>query len=618
MMAWYNPKTKKAEILLNYEEEEKTPSVVYFGKNEILVGTPAKNMLDDVNEQEQYRVISNVKRGLNISTVVLDGKKIKPVEVASAIMHKLKSDAERLHFKQPLTRAVITYPASFGPSQRDKLRDAAQMAKFSEVKLLPEPVAAAKAYGYEGYKVSNYLLVFDMGGGTFDVAVLQRAHDGSSSVVLPPKGLSDCGGYDLDLELYAYFNERALERLKRGINLTNDINPQILERCRRFKEILSSREEVTLSVPLPSQNGTEMFDERLSRTVFESRITKYINRTVQLTKEMMQDAHARNYAVESVLLIGGSSKVPLALRMLKQEQLVVEEWQQREKAVVLGAAYFGHEQWGTPTTVYPIDVAIPLTLPPPPTRTPAEMYQNAVIEAYSSQKLKPADLNHLSSIAESLDLSREEAAIIERRVMRGTKEEIFQYQRQQDRGQYRMAVVRVWNVNRKHWTNAHVDALYQLQNSLGLSKEEAVLIEKEVIGSTKESIPLDIGEPGLRPYNPPAPATGPYPPVDLRLIHPGQSSTLQKPDTPPGSNITSPPGTGRQVLSEPEVAVPVTKEGRVLTIIGKFFLIALLLFCLLMAIGAFSSGASSGGIVILIISAVLFWLLVRKKDSVDE
>jgi hypothetical protein len=180
--------------------------------------------------------------------------------------------------------------------------------------------------------------------------------------------------------------------------------------------------------------------------------------------------------------------------------------------------------------------------------------------------------------------------------MRGTKEEIFQYQRQQDRGQYRIAVVSAWNDNKDHWTKAQVDALCQVQTSLGLSKEEAAMIEIEVVGNTKENIPVDV-------------------PVSL-----DQSGTWQRPDTgiKSGAGSTSSSSSGKQVLSEPEVTVPATKKGRVLTILGKFLLVVLLLFLLFMAIGAFSSGASSIGVVILIISAILFWLLVRKKKKVSR
>ena len=162
-MAWYNPNTGQAEIIKNAQGEDKTPSVVYFGENETLVGTPAEDMLSD--ETERQRVFISVKRELvSAPTLALpDGRPVKPVELAAAIFGKLKRDAEALHFRQPVTRAVITCPAAFDILERQAIAKAGKLAGFSEVILLAEPVAAAIAYQKAGLEIGHHIWLCRVG-----------------------------------------------------------------------------------------------------------------------------------------------------------------------------------------------------------------------------------------------------------------------------------------------------------------------------------------------------------------------------------------------------------------------------------------------------------------------
>ncbi len=138
-MAWVDPRTGKAEVLKNAEGEEKTPSVVYFGDGAPLVGTAAEQMLED--EDERRRVVASIKRELvNAPTLALPGRRVMAVEVAAAVLAKLKHDAEALYFRAPVTRAVITCPAGFYAMERDEIAQAARLAGFAEVELLHEPV----------------------------------------------------------------------------------------------------------------------------------------------------------------------------------------------------------------------------------------------------------------------------------------------------------------------------------------------------------------------------------------------------------------------------------------------------------------------------------------------
>ncbi len=169
-MAWCDPKSGQAQILKNAEGEEKTPSAVYFGASEVVVGKPALHMLEDA--EESGRVVLSCKRFLRSDAVrALPGRRVTMVEAAAAILAKLKQDAEEWHFHGPVRRAVVTCPAAFGERERERIERAARQAGFAEVTLLEEPVAAALAYARDGLQVGRYILVYDLGGGTFDLAV---------------------------------------------------------------------------------------------------------------------------------------------------------------------------------------------------------------------------------------------------------------------------------------------------------------------------------------------------------------------------------------------------------------------------------------------------------------
>jgi molecular chaperone DnaK (HSP70) len=210
-MAWFNPDTKQAEVIFNSEGEAKTPSLVYYGEDEILVGQPVPDLLEESEHYEEaersdiaLRIVKSIKRNLLAPPVIpIPGREpVRPVEVVAEILDKLKRDAEEGHFQEEIERVVITCPAVFDSLQREVVFDAAALAGFRIVDLVEEPVAAAMAFARLGQKVGEGVLVYDIGGGTFDLAVVVREDNGSKDelfrVAMEPDGGPVCGGDDFD------------------------------------------------------------------------------------------------------------------------------------------------------------------------------------------------------------------------------------------------------------------------------------------------------------------------------------------------------------------------------------------------------------------------------------
>jgi molecular chaperone DnaK (HSP70) len=347
-MAWYNPITEQAMPLKNEEGEDVTPSAVYYGEHETLVGKPAIDMLED--EQAWDRVILSVKRSMVEAPVynLPDDRVVSPLEVAAEILRKLRRDAEEFHFQAEVKHAIVTCPASFDGLERDQIQKAAKMAGFSEVELLPEPVAAALAYTRtrekEGFQVGNYVLIYDLGGGTFDLAILVREGSVQFRLGLEPDGIKRCGGDDFDEMLYNYCDKLAQEKLGRPISLTGMRDLHFLYECRKRKEILTSHKHRTFSSYLAPDS--KQFKYELDQTTFEDLIYNHVKKTVEKTKAVLEEAHALSYQIDTFVLVGGSAQVPLVKRLLDENlPLKALTWPYREVAVALGAAYHAYNKW---------------------------------------------------------------------------------------------------------------------------------------------------------------------------------------------------------------------------------------------------------------------------------
>jgi actin-like ATPase involved in cell morphogenesis len=341
-MAWFNPRTNQAEVIRNAEGEDKTPSVVYYGDGETLVGKPAEDLLE--NEHERGRILFSVKRHLaKPLRYSLGERHVRPVDVVADILRKLKRDAEEGHFHEPVGRAVITHPAVFDQLENDLLAEAARTAGFAEVVLLAEPVAAAIAYGEAGLNVGDHVLVYDLGGGTFDLALLNRGDaDDPFTLAAQPRGLR-CGGDDFDQALYDHCDAIAQQTLGRPIGTKDRRDLHFLRECRRRKENLSLRTRSEFSSYLP---GGVQLKHAIDRESFEQLIGSTVQPTVSLTRSMVDEATSAGRQPKSVVLIGGSSQVPLVQRLLR-EALPIEpvKWQARDFAVALGAAYHARTLW---------------------------------------------------------------------------------------------------------------------------------------------------------------------------------------------------------------------------------------------------------------------------------
>lgn len=344
-MSWVDTGSGKAEIILNAEGELKTPSVVYYGRDEVLVGAPASVEFNDrmalSSENERViaaqRYICSIKRNLLRPPVIAipDGRTVRPQEVVTEILRKLIRDAETGHFHQPVRQATLTVPAAFDSAQRTVIESAARLAGFDEVKLLDEPVAAAIAFAREGQQVGDNVLVYDLGGGTCDLAVLQRRNDGSFESALPPAGDPSFGGEDLDQLLYEYCEGQ-------GFTATRGYLDQVFLRvCCRAKEQLSFASNATIRHI--SSGASKAFG--ITRATFESLIRERIDRSLRQVSAMMRQAKSCGVAVDTVALIGGSARIPLVAdglaRCMKENSISGEplHFNKQDVAVALGASY---------------------------------------------------------------------------------------------------------------------------------------------------------------------------------------------------------------------------------------------------------------------------------------
>lgn len=492
--ARYDARSGSAEIILNAEGQVKTPSLVHFGEDEILVGEPVENLLRDIStdrarrEEVFQRTITSIKRNLlSPPRIALPGGHyIRPVDVVAEILKKLKRDAEEGHFHEDIGRAVITCPAEFNVLQRQKIEEAGHTAGFREVVLLEEPVAGALAYAHEGIDVGEHVLVYDLGGGTFDLAVLDN-EDESFHVAMEPKGMERCGGDDFDLALYHHCDEIARENLGRPISLTGTVDLSFLRVCRRGKESLTYQKRGRLSDYLSSENGPVRFEHEVDRPTFEELIGEYVETTTRLTKEILKQSSTRGHEVDTVVLVGGSTRVPLVMRTLK-ETLPVSPlgFDRKDVAVALGAAHYTNIRWAPVRRGREPRTAVPAR----DDRAALDQYRAAVEETVSDRRLNKVEVDRLNAFARQLDLSREQVADVERRILNSSKEEALVRQ-------YQKAVEMFWADGKLD--GLEVERLDVLAEELGLSRDQISRTESRVMSATKEAI-LESQRPGPEPF----------------------------------------------------------------------------------------------------------------------
>ncbi|HPQ85957.1 MAG TPA: molecular chaperone DnaK, partial [Actinomycetota bacterium] len=305
----------ESTVIANAEGARTTPSIVAFAKNgEVLVGEVAKRQAVTNSD----RTIRSVKRHMGTNwNVDIDGKKYTPQEISARVLQKLKRDAEA-YLGEPVADAVITVPAYFNDSQRQATKEAGEIAGLNVLRIINEPTAAALAYGLEKVEKEETILVFDLGGGTFDVSLLEIA-DGVVEVKAT-NGDNHLGGDDWDEALVNYLVQQF--KNAHGIDLTKDkmAMQRIREAAEKAKIELSSSQQTSVNLPyitVDAEKNPLFMDETLTRAQFQKLTSDLLERTRTPFKQVLSDAGVSAAEIDHVVLVGGSTRMPAVVDLVK-------------------------------------------------------------------------------------------------------------------------------------------------------------------------------------------------------------------------------------------------------------------------------------------------------------
>lgn len=377
----------KPKVIENAEGDRTTPSIVAFANDEVLVGQPAKRQSVTNPENTLYAIKRLIGRTFAEDAVQKDiklvpykitkadngdawveanGKKMSPPEVSARILQKLKKDAED-YLGEAVTEAVITVPAYFNDSQRQATKDAGKIAGLDVKRIINEPTAAALAYGMDKMaKGDSTIAVYDLGGGTFDVSIIEIAEiDGEYQFeVLATNGDTFLGGEDFDMRLIDYLADEF--KKDNSVDLHND--PLALQRLKEAAEKakieLSSATQTDVNLPYitADASGPKHLNVKLTRAKLESLVEELVKRTIEPCKVALKDAGLKGSEINDVILVGGQTRMPMV-------QAAVTDFFGQEprkdvnpdEAVAVGAAIQGGVLGGSVTDVLLLDVT-PLSL----------------------------------------------------------------------------------------------------------------------------------------------------------------------------------------------------------------------------------------------------------------
>ncbi len=296
----------KPVIIPNEVGDRITPSVVYFDDNgEVIVGKKARRAAGLNPDRSVYSIKRHMGTGYRVE---IGDKSYTPQEISAVILQKMKFDAEQ-YLGEECPQAVITVPAYFTDAQRQATRDAGQIAGFHVRRIIDEPTAAAISYGLDK-ETDQVLMVYDLGGGTFDVSIIEMVE--GVFQVLSIKGNNHLGGDDFDQRVVDYLLERFKE--KEGIDLSNDTKAlfRLREAAQEAKIELSgvTRTDIVIEAITMTDKGPITLEEELTRANFESLIHDLLEMTVEPTKEAISDAGLSPDDISNVLLVGGSTRIP--------------------------------------------------------------------------------------------------------------------------------------------------------------------------------------------------------------------------------------------------------------------------------------------------------------------
>ena len=378
---------QQPKVIENAEGGRTTPSVIgYAEDNEVLVGTPAKRQAvtnpektlyaikrligrrfdDDVVKKDMEMVPYEIMKADNGDAwVKVDDKKLAPPQISAEVLKKLKKTAED-YLGHDVTEAVITVPAYFNDSQRQATKDAGKIAGLEVKRIINEPTAAALAYGLDKHKGDSVIAVYDLGGGTFDISIIEISEvDGEHQFeVLSTNGDTFLGGEDFDLKLIDYFVDEF--KKESGFDLKSD--PMALQRLKEAAEKakieLSSADQTEINLPYitADSSGPKHFVHKITKAKLESLVEDLVDRSLSPLKVALDDAKLSVGDIDEILLVGGQTRMPMVQQKVKdffgkepRKDLNPDE------AVAVGAAIQGSVLSGDTKDVLLLDVT-PLTL----------------------------------------------------------------------------------------------------------------------------------------------------------------------------------------------------------------------------------------------------------------
>ena len=347
----------EAKVITNPEGMRTTPSVVAFKKGDIIVGQKAKNQM--VTNKD---TISSIKRKMGTNEKVhANDKDYTPEEISAMVLADLKKTAEE-YLGEKVTRAVITVPAYFNDSERQATKNAGKIAGLEVERIINEPTAAALAYGLDKQEKTQTVLVYDLGGGTFDVSILELG-DGVFEVK-STSGNNKLGGDDFDERIMDWMVEEFKQ--ESGLDLSKDkmAMQRVKDAAEKAKKDLSGMTSTEISLPFISQgeDGPVHLNLNLSKAKFEDLISDLVESTLEPVRKAMKDAKLSKNDIDKVLLVGGSTRIPCVQELVKKE-LGKEPSKEvnPDEVVAMGAAIQGGVLVGDVNDIVLLDVT-PLSL----------------------------------------------------------------------------------------------------------------------------------------------------------------------------------------------------------------------------------------------------------------
>ena len=325
----------KAEIIANRDGERTTPSVVMFEDGAVVVGEQAK----DNSIIDPFSVCQFVKRQMGKKSFSFDvslDEKYTAEEISAMILKRLKEDAEA-YCGEPVDGAVITVPAYFDDAQRKATQDAGEIAGMNVVGIINEPTAAAIAYCHGQANSDGNVMVYDLGGGTFDITIMKLSENLGKVDILATTGDRNLGGFDFDNAIITRVTKEFQE--KYGIDLEDDdtASQDLRIKAESTKKALSNRPKATLSIASQGQ----ALKVEITREEFEESIQGYLNTTRSYMEDAMEDAGLKWSDLTKIILVGGSTRVPAVQSMIKELSGIEPSHELNpDEAVALGAAYY--------------------------------------------------------------------------------------------------------------------------------------------------------------------------------------------------------------------------------------------------------------------------------------